>query len=259
MVIAIINQKGGTGKTTTSQNLGIGLAKKGHSVLMIDLDPQGNLSYSFGVNEFDGTLADVLFHDRSINDVIVKTHNLELVPSDINLANTELFLSNHENRESVLKRELEKLDREYDCIIIDCQTSLSVLTINALMAAQRVIIPMEMTILSVNGLNLILLTVEQVRENLNPELEVLGILPVMIDRRRNLTAEVKTLIKENFDVKIFDAEIANSVRVAEAPSFGLSVLEYAPHSAAAKSYEEFTCEIIKLNEKENNKKMELWQ
>lgn len=246
MVLAVINQKGGTGKTTTSHNLGVGLAMENKSVLMIDLDPQANLTYSLGVNEPDLSLTDILYQDKSINEVIVQAGKVDLIPSDIGLANTELFLSQQQNREFILSDKLKEIEKEYDFIIIDCQTSLSVLTINALVASQWILTPLQLTIFSIKGLDLILATVKNVKENLNSELKFLGVLPVMIDKRRKLTKEALTLIKENFDVRIFDNHISNSVRVAEAPSFGISAIEYDVNSKAAKNYIEFTKELLQL-------------
>lgn len=252
MVIAVINQKGGTGKTTTAHNLGIGLSMKKKSVLMIDLDPQGNLTYSLGINEPESSLTDVLYQDKSITDVIVQVGKIDLIPSDIGLANTELFLFQQENREFVLSDKLKEIEKNYDFIIIDCQTSLSVLTINGLVAAQRVIVPLQLTIFSIKGLDLILATINNINKNLNDELELLGVLPVMIDKRRKLSKEVLELIDENFDVKIFDNHISNSVRVAEAPSFGVSAIEYDVNSKASKNYIEFTKEFLQLLKKEKN-------
>jgi len=244
MVIAIINQKGGTGKTTTAHNLGIGLSMEGKSVLMIDLDPQANLTYSLGINEPDGSLTDVLYQDKSINEVIVQVGQLDLIPSDIDLANTELFLSQQQNREFVLSDKLKTIEKNYDFIIIDCQTSLSVLTINALVATQKVIVPLQLTIFSIKGLDLIVTTVNNIHNSLNDELELLGVLPVMVDKRRKLSNEVLTLIDESFDVKIFNNHISNSVRVAEAPSFGVSAIEYDGHSKASQNYIDFTKEVL---------------
>jgi len=246
MVIAVINQKGGTGKTTTAHNLGIGLSMKNKSVLMIDLDPQANLTYSLGINEPDVSLTDILYHDKSINEVIMEVGKVDLIPSEIGLANTELFLSQEQNREFVLSDKIKEIEKDYDFIIIDCQTSLSVLTINALVASQRVIVPLQLTIFSIKGLDLIISTINNINKDLNKELKLLGVLPVMMDKRRKLSKEVLELIDENFDVKIFDNHISNSVRVAEAPSFGVSAIEYDINSKASQNYIEFTKEFLQL-------------
>ena len=246
MVISVINQKGGTGKTTTSHNLGVGLAMKNKSVLMIDLDPQANLTYSLGINDPEFSLTDILYNDKSINEVIQKVGKVDIIPSDIGLANTELFLFEQENREFLLRDKLKGIEKDYDFIIIDCQTSLSVLTINALAASQWVLVPIQLTIFSIKGLDLIITTIQNVKENLNDDLSLLGVLPVMIDKRRKLTAEILDLIKENFDIRIFDSHISNSVRVAEAPSFGISAIEYDANSKASKNYITFTSEFLKV-------------
>ncbi|MDH5599316.1 MAG: AAA family ATPase [Cyclobacteriaceae bacterium] len=245
-IVAIINQKGGTGKTTTSQNLGYGLAQKGKRVLFIDLDPQGNLTFSCGVNEFEYTLADIIYQDVDIKEAIINVgKNLDLVPTSIDLAHTELFLSKAEEREYILSKALKKVKKNYDYIIIDCQTSLSVLTINALTAASGIIIPLQLTILSLKGLDLIVSTLEEVKGNLNKNVKILGVLPVMIDKRRKLTEEVIDIIKENFDIPIYKSYIGQSVRVAEAPSFGKSVMEYAPNCKVAVNYKDFVKEFLK--------------
>ena len=245
-IVAVINQKGGTGKTTTSQNLGYGLARKGKKVLFIDLDPQGNLTFSCGINEFEYSLADIIYQDVNIKDAIIKLEkNLDIVPTNIDLAHTELFLSQAEDREYILAKALKKVEKSYDYIIIDCQTSLSVLTINALAAAKGIVIPLQLTILSLKGLDLIISTIEDVKRNLNKKIRVLGVLPVMIDKRRKLTEEVIDIIKENFDIPIYNAYIGQSVRVAEAPSFGKSVMEYSPNCRVALNYKDFVKEFLK--------------
>ncbi|MDH5382251.1 MAG: ParA family protein [Cyclobacteriaceae bacterium] len=245
-IIAVINQKGGTGKTTTSHNLGYGLAQKGKKVLFIDLDPQGNLTFSCGIHEFNYTLADIIYQDVNILDTIVNvSKNVDLVPTDIELAHTELFLSKAEEREYILDKALKKISKKYDFIIIDCQTSLSVLTINALTAATRILIPMQLTILSLKGLDLINSTIDDVKRNLNENLKIIGVLPVMIDKRRKLSDEVIEIIEDNFDIPIFDSYVGLSVRAAEAPSFGKSVIEYAPSCKVSQSYQEFIKEFLK--------------
>jgi len=248
IIVSVINQKGGTGKTTTSHNLGYGLSQKGKKVLFIDLDSQGNLTYSCGVNEFEYTLADVIYEDIEIKEAILPVHkNLDIVPTDITLAHTELHLAKQEDREFILKKALKGISKKYDYIIIDCQTSLSVLTVNALASSEFVIVPLQMTILSIKGLDLIINTVQEVKENLNKKLKILGIIPVMIDKRRKLSGEVKEIIQENFDVRIFKSQVGISVRAAEAPSFGRSVMEYAPSCQVAKDYGKFVSEFLKVS------------
>ncbi|MDH5397751.1 MAG: AAA family ATPase [Cyclobacteriaceae bacterium] len=251
-IIAVINQKGGTGKTTTSHNLGYGLARKGKKVLFIDLDPQGNLTFSCGINEFEHSLADVIYQDKSLNETIIKLdEKIDLVPTDIELAHTELFLTQQDDREFIISKALKETAKRYDYVIIDCQTSLSVLTINALVAATKIVIPLQMTILSLKGLDLVLSTIQDVKENLNKHLKVAGILPVMIDRRRKLSTEVIDIIVGNFDIHVFKSQIGSSVRAAEAPSFGKSVLEYAPSCNVAKHYGLFVKEFLSITKKLN--------
>ncbi len=246
--ISIVNQKGGTGKTTTVISLGAVLAKKGKKVLLIDLDPQGNLSYSLGINEIKHTIGDVLMGDATAKESIVhiEDENLDIIPSSIDLANIEISMAQIEERELQLKKTLKKLPA-YDFVLIDCPPSFSLLAVNSLTLSNQVIIPMQMTALSLQGLDLIYGTIAQIRENLNPKLKILGILPVMIDKRRKLSSEVNDYIKENFDIRLFKSGIRNNVRAAEAPSFGKSVISYAPTSNSAKDYTEFGKEFLALS------------
>lgn len=248
MIIAIVNQKGGTGKTTTTVNLGCALAKKGKKVLLIDLDAQGNLSYSLGLTDFDDAMAEVLVGEALLNDILLESEGVHVAPSNIGLADVEISIANVEDRESLLKNHLETADG-YDYILIDCPPSLSLLTINALNAADRVIIPLQMEVLSLQGLDLIIDTVAKIKNVFNDNLQVEGLLPVMVDRRRKLSQEVYEHINENYDFKIFDSKIRTNVRASEAPSFGSSVISYAPGSNSAKDYMMFAEELISLNNK----------
>ena len=245
--ISIVNQKGGTGKTTTAISLGCVLAQKGKKVLLIDLDPQGNLSYSLGENEFTHSIGDVLMGDASIKNVIihVEEEGLDIIPSSVDLANVEITLAQVNNRETQLKGALKNL-RGYDYVLIDCPPSFSLLAVNSLTLSNEVIIPMQMTALSLQGLELIYTTIERVKETLNPKLNILGILPVMIDKRRKLSNEVKAYIEENFDIHLFESGIRNNVKAAEAPSFGQSVISYAPNSNSAQDYQAFGNEFLSI-------------
>lgn len=245
MVIAIVNQKGGTGKTTTTINLGSALAQKGKKVLLIDLDPQGSLTYSLGINDFEKGMAEVFFEEASVDEVILQKENLNILPSDIKLADTELSLAQAEHRESYL-REILKNILPYDFILIDCPPALSMLTLNALNAADQVIIPMQMEVLSLQGLDLITSTIKRIQADYNPKLTIMGILPVLIDSRRKLNHEVLEYIQENYDIPVFKSKIRRNVRASEAPSFGQSVITYAPNSNSATDYQEFAKEILKL-------------
>jgi len=243
--ISIVNQKGGTGKTTTVISLGAVLAERGKKVLLIDLDPQGNLTYSLGVNEIEHTIGDVLMGDASAKQSIISLpdEGLDLIPSSIDLANIEMSMAQIEERELQLKKTLKGLSK-YDFVLIDCPPSFSLLAVNSLTLSNEVIIPMQMTALSLQGLDLIYSTIEQIRENLNPKLKILGILPVMIDKRRKLSSEVQSYIQDNFDITLFESSIRNNVKAAEAPSFGKSVIKYAPSSNSAKDYQAFGEEFL---------------
>jgi len=248
MIIAIVNQKGGTGKTTTTVNLGCALAKNGKKVLLVDLDAQGNLSYSLGILEVKGSIAEVLMGEGSLNDILVETDGVTIVPSTIDLADVEITIAEADQREFLLKNALSKI-KKYDYVLIDCPPSLSLLTINALNAADRVIIPLQMEVLSLQGLDQIISTINQIRSVFNSDLEIVGLLPVMVDSRRKLSQEVYDHIKENYEFKIFDSRIRTNVRASEAPSFGQSVISYSPKSNSALDYKAFANEILKLTKK----------
>ncbi len=246
--ISIVNQKGGTGKTTTVASLGAVLAQKGKTILLIDLDPQGNLSYSLGVNEYKHTIGDVLMGNINAKEAIIhlKEEGLDLIPSSIDLANIEMSMAQIDERELQLKKTLVGL-KKYDYVLIDCPPSFSLLAVNSLTLSNEVIIPMQMTALSLQGLDLIYSTIEQIRQSLNPKLKIVGILPVMIDKRRKLSNEVLSYIEDNFDIKLFESGIRNNVRAAEAPSFGKSIILYAPNSISAKDYQVFGNEFLLLS------------
>ncbi|MEQ9307484.1 MAG: ParA family protein [Marinoscillum sp.] len=245
MIIAIVNQKGGTAKTTTTVNLGKILEQRGKRVLLVDADPQGSLSYSLGIIQPEKTISDLLYNEASLSDVVQTREGMDVIPSDVSLADAELALTDSENREGHIK-ELLSGTQGYDIILIDCPPSLSLLTVNALTAASGIIIPMLMEVLSLQGLDLISETIDKIRETLNSELKVLGILPVMVDSRRKLSFEVFDHISQNYDFRIFETRIRPNVRASEAPSFGQSVVSYAPDSNSAKDYTELGDELLKL-------------
>lgn len=244
MIIAIVNQKGGTGKTTTTVNLGSALARSGKKVLLIDLDAQGNLSYSLGIVDVDKSLSDLFEGSVDFSDIIHEREGMDVLPSNVQLAEIELSISDVEERESQLKYLLKDCVNAYDYILIDCPPSLSLLTVNALNSADGVIIPMQMEVLSLQGLDLIMETIEKVQAGLNPSLKILGILPVMVDSRRKLSTEVHEHISENYNAYVFGNKIRNNVKASEAPSFGESVLSYAPSSNSAKDYFAFADEFL---------------
>ena len=245
-IISIVNQKGGTGKTTTSLNLGSALAKLGKRVLIIDMDSQGNLGYSLGLD--DGlTISDVFEGKADINEIIQEREQMHVTPSDTRLVDIELSLIDLDDRQDMLNSKIKKLAQEYDYILIDCPPSLSILAVNSLYASDKIIVPMLMEVLSLQGLDQIIQTIEKINNSYNKKLEIMGILPVMVDKRRKLSEEVKDYIHENYDVNIFNSMIRDNVKASEAPSFGQSVIEYAPSSNSAKDYTVFADEIVKLN------------
>lgn len=245
MIIAVVNQKGGTGKTTTTVNLGKALAQKKKKILLLDMDPQGSMGYSLGITKPERTIADVFTEEAAIADVIVKREGMDVIPSDVSLADIELSLAEMKDRNSVLKSILEEV-KGYDFILIDCPPSLSLLTVNALCAARRVLVPMQMEVLSLQGLDLISQTIEKISKVFNPELRILGIVPVMVDTRRKLTTEINEHIRENYDFFIFKSQIRANVRASEAPSFGESVITYAPKSNSALDYLALAKEFLSI-------------
>ena len=242
---AVINQKGGTGKTTTAVNLGCALAKKKKKVMLIDLDPQGNMSYWLGAGELESSMTEVIMGEAKIQDILLEREGVHLAPSDMSLANLEINIASEDDRESLLEKALKGIDG-YDYVLIDCPPSLSLLTVNALTCADKVIIPLQMEVLSLQGLDQIISTIDQIKEVLNEKLEIEGLLPVMVDNRRKLSKEVHDVIKENYDIRIFKTHIRTNVRASEAPSFGQSVLSYAPSSNSAQDYIAFSKELLKL-------------
>lgn len=246
VIYSIINQKGGTGKTTTAINLGSALKRRAKDVLLIDLDSQGNLSYSLGINELDKSMADALLGECAIADILQTSGGLQIAPSDNQLADAELSLARSEGQEHALAN-LMKSVSGFDYVLIDCPPSLSMLTLNALLASDKVIIPMQMEVLSLQGLDQIVHTINKVQNSLSKNLKIEGVLPVMVDKRRKLSQEIKDYILENYDLKIFHSFIRNNVKASEAPSFGKSVIDYKPTSNSAVDYMRFADEILELN------------
>ncbi len=242
-IVSVINQKGGTGKTTTTINLGSALSKTGKKILLIDLDPQANLSYSLGVEEPAGTLADVFTGAKNLNEIVVNQGNLSIAPGSNELVDIEISLVTQPERESFLKKILAGA-KGYDLILIDCPPSLSLLTVNALAASSEVLIPLQMEVLTLQGLSQILNTVKQVRSAFNPKLKVKGIVVVMFDKRRKLSSEIQEYLEQNIEEKIFKTRIRLNVKLAEAPSFGKSILDYDPASAGAQDYQALATEFL---------------
>ena len=240
-VITIINQKGGTGKTTIVINLGVSLASMGKKILLIDLDPQANLTYSFGIKP-ENTIVEVLQGKQTLQTILVKREGLDIAPSSSLLADLEVSIVNKIGREQLLSERIKDL-KGYDYIFIDSPPSLSILTINALTTASEVLIPLQMEILSLQGLTQLLRTINEVKSVLNKNLKIRGIIVSMYDGRRRLSNEVLNEIK-NKKEKVFNSVIRICVKIAEAPSFAKSVLKYAPGSSGAIDYKNLAKEFL---------------
>jgi chromosome partitioning protein len=248
-VIALCNQKGGVGKTTTTINLGAALAEYGRRVLLVDFDPQGALSVGLGVNpmELDRTVYNVLMDKHvSVDDVLLKTNiqGMDLVPSNIDLSAAEVQLVGEVAREQTLKRVLEPILPDYDVVLIDCQPSLGLLTINALTASDGVIIPLECEFFSLRGVALLIQTIDKVKERLNPQLELEGILATMYDRRTVHGREVLTRVVEAFGDKVFHTVINRTVRFPETTVAGEPITSFAPSSVGATAYRDLAREVV---------------
>ena len=242
-IITVINQKGGTGKTTITMNLGVALALMGKKILLIDFDPQANLTYSFGIRNPKNTIVEVLQGIQTIQTILVKKEGLDIAPSSSLLADLEVSIINKIGREQLLQERLKGL-KEYDYIFIDSPPSLSILTINALTTAGEVLIPLQMEILSLQGLTQLLKTIDEVKNVLNKKLSITGIVVSMYDGRRRLSSEILNEIKNNLKEKVFNSLIRICVKIAEAPSFAKSVLSYAPSSEGAIDYKNLAKEFL---------------
>jgi len=242
-IITITNQKGGTGKTTISMNLGVALAMRGKKVLLIDFDPQANLTYSFGIHKPKNTIVEVLQGKQAIQTILVNKEGLDIAPSSSLLSDLELSIVNKIGREQLLKDRLKGLTG-YDYVFIDSPPSLSILTINALTASTEVLIPLQMEILSLQGVTQLLKTIDEVKNVLNKKLKISGIVVSIYDSRRRLSGEVLNEIKNNLKEKIFNSVIRICVKITEAPSFAKSVLSYAPSSKGAIDYKNLAKEFL---------------
>lgn len=252
--IVIANQKGGVGKTTTAINLSASLAELGQKVLIIDMDPQGNTTSGVGVekNEKEYTVYELLLGECSIEDSLVESvcENLTVVPSNINLAAAEIELIGTENKEFILRDAVAFIKESYDYILIDCPPSLNVLTINAMCAADTVLVPIQCEYYALEGLSQLMHTIELVRERLNPNLEIEGVVFTMYDARTNLSLEVVENVKNNLDQNIYKTIIPRNVRLAEAPSYGMPITKYDTKSSGAESYRMLAEEVIHRGEEE---------
>ena len=246
--IAIANQKGGVGKTTTSINLSASLAAKGKKVLIIDTDPQGNTTSGFGVekNDLDNTVYELMLSECSIKECIINDviEGVSVIPSNVNLAAAEIELIGVDRKEYILKREVEWIKDSYDYIIIDCPPSLSMLTINAMTTADTVLVPIQCEYYALEGLSQLIHTINLVKERLNPDLDIEGVVFTMYDSRTNLSMQVVENVKSNLSQKVFQTLIPRNIRLAEAPSYGMPINVYDPKSAGAEAYMQLAEEVI---------------
>ena len=250
--IAIFNQKGGVGKTTTAVNFSAALAEKGKKVLLIDNDPQGNLSSGVGIDKksLEMTIYNVLLGESDIREVIINTafENLDILPGSMDLAGAEIELIEFENREFLLKNQLLKVKDQYDYIIVDCPPSLGMLTINALVAVDSVIIPIQCEYYALEGVSQLVNTYNLVKRSINPNLEIQGVLLSMFDGRTNLSIQVVDEVKKHFKHLVYATIVPRNIRLAEAPSFGLPIIHYDRKSKGAEAYLDLADEFLNLEE-----------
>lgn len=257
--IAIFNQKGGVGKTTTNINLSACLAMKGKKVLVVDIDPQGNTTSGIGLvkRKLQYTIYDVIVNkDFDISKAILhtKTEGLDILPASVDLAGAEIELVNLEGRERRLKKAIDKVKPLYDFVFIDCPPSLGLLTINSLTAVDSVLIPIQCEFYALEGVSQLMSTVEMVRKNMNLNIEIEGVILSMFDGRTNLSLQVVQEVKKYFGSKVFSTIIPRNVRLAEAPSYGLPIVKYDPKSKGAKAYQQFATELLRRERQKKDDK-----
>ena len=251
-IIAVANQKGGVGKTTTSINLSACLAEAGQKVLVVDVDPQGNTTSGLGVdkNNVDNTIYEMMLGECTVEESILKDvlENLDVMPSNVNLAGAEIDLIGVDEREYILQKAMEQVRDNYDFIIVDCPPSLSMLTVNAMTASDTVLVPIQCEYYALEGLSQLIHTINLVKQRLNPDLEMEGVVFTMYDARTNLSLQVVENVKENLKQTIYKTIIPRNIRLAEAPSHGVPINIYDPKSAGAESYRLLADEVIHRGE-----------
>jgi len=247
-VIAVTNQKGGVGKTTSAVNIAYFLAKSGQRTLLIDFDPQGNATSGLGIDkqQLDGTMTDVMLEQKTLQEVVVETKhkNLFVAPATPHLANTEAELSQAQRRFTRLKNAIHTTGEAYDFVVIDSPPSLSLLTVNGLIAARYVLLPVQAEFYALEGLGQLLETMKLVRKNMNPTLDLIGVLPTMVDGRTTLSGQVHEEIKKHFPGKVFKTVIPRNIRLAEAPSHGVPIGVYDRFSKGSRAYKAVTKEVL---------------
>lgn len=247
-IISVANQKGGVGKTTTTINLSAALAEKGKKVLIIDIDPQGNTSSGFGVdkNQKENTVYELILGYSTINETIIHdvVPGIDLIPSNVNLAGAEIELIDKVHKEAILKKELDYVRDDYDFVMIDCPPSLNVLTVNAMVASDTVLVPIQCEFYALEGLSQLIHTINLVRERLNGRLDIEGIVFTMYDSRTNLSQQVVENVKSHVTQHVYETMIPRNVRLAEAPSYGEPITIYDPRSVGAEAYRNLAQEVL---------------
>ena len=250
-IVSIANQKGGVGKTTTAINLSAALAEAGKRILVIDIDPQGNTSSGFGIdkNHIENTIYELLLGYSAVNETVIRNvlPNLDVIPSNVNLAGAEIELIGSERKESLLRKELDFIRDDYDYIVIDCPPSLNLLTVNAMVASDTVLVPIQCEFYALEGLSQLIHTINLVRERINRHLEIEGIVFTMYDARTNLSQQVVDNVKSNVTHRVYETMIPRNIRLAEAPSFGEPITTYDAKSTGAEAYRNLAQEFLKYN------------